>query len=193
MRTVYSGNWWALALRGVAAIILGILAFMGPVSTLAAVVMIFGAYALVTGVLATIAAIRGMRRRDSWGGMLLEGIVGMGAGVIALMWPAIGALALVYLVAAWALFSGAFEIATAIKLRKLIKGEWLLILGGALSMALGLLFIARPAPGAVAIMWWLGAYALIHGCVLLALAFRVRRWMKSNPEEMEQPPMARAA
>jgi len=193
MRTVYSGNWWALALRGVAAIILGILAFMGPVSTLAAVVMTFGAYALVTGVLATIAAIRGMRRRDSWGGMLLEGIVGMGAGVIALMWPAIGALALVYLVAAWALFSGAFEIATAIKLRKLIKGEWLLILGGALSMALGLLFIARPAPGAVAIMWWLGAYALIHGCVLLALAFRVRRWMKSNPEEMEQPPMARAA
>jgi uncharacterized membrane protein HdeD (DUF308 family) len=183
MLLVWAGNWWALALRAAAAILLGIIAFALPGPTLAAIVILFGVYAILDGVLALIAAIRGLRRRERWGIMLVEGLVGIGAGVIALGWPGIGALALVYLVASWALVTGALEIWTAVRLRRVITGEWLLILGGIVSIALACLVALFPNVGATVLVWWLGAYALAYGIIVLVLAIRVRQWtlLNANP------------
>jgi uncharacterized membrane protein HdeD (DUF308 family) len=173
---LWSGMWWALALRSLAAILLGIIAFAMPGPTLAAIVIVFGIYAITDGILAIIAAVRGFRKKERWGPMLIEGIVGIVAGAIAIFWPGIGALALTYLVAAWALVTGAFEIAAAIRLRKAIKGEWLLMILGLLSIVLAVLVAIFPGAGALTIVFWLGAYALAYGVVSLVLALRVRTW-----------------
>jgi uncharacterized membrane protein HdeD (DUF308 family) len=178
---VWTGMWWALALRALAAILLGVIAIMLPGPTLAAIVIVFGIYAITDGILAIVAAIRGIREKERWAPMLLEGIVGLVAGAIAILWPGIGALALTYLVAAWALVTGAFEIAAAIRLRKEIKGEWLLLLAGLLSIALAVLLVLFPGAGALTLVWWLGAYAFAYGIVSLALAFRVRKWITASP------------
>ena len=111
--------------------------------------------------------------------MLIEGIVGIVAGAIAIFWPGIGALALTYLVAAWALVTGAFEIAAAIRLRKEIKGEWLLMILGLLSIVLAVLIALFPGAGALTLVWWLGAYALAYGVISLVLALRVRTWTRA--------------
>jgi uncharacterized membrane protein HdeD (DUF308 family) len=176
----WTGNWWALALRASAAILLGIFAFLLPGATLAAVVLLFAVYAIVDGVFSIVAAIRGIRRHERWGAMLLQGILGIIAGVIAFLYPGIGALGLTYLVAAWALVTGALEIAAAIKLRKLVSGEWLLILSGILSILFAVLLAAFPGIGVVVLAWWLGAYALAYGAIGLGLAFRMRQWTRDN-------------
>jgi uncharacterized membrane protein HdeD (DUF308 family) len=176
----WSGNWWAIALRALAAIVLGIIAIMLPGPTLAAMVMVFGFYAIVDGTLAIVAAVRGVRRKERWGAMLIEGLVGIVAGVIAVLMPGIGALALTYLVAGWALVTGAFEIAAAIRLRKIMTGEWLMLIGGLLSIVLAVLVAAFPGVGALTIVWWLGAYAFAYGVVSLFLAIRVRSWTRVN-------------
>jgi uncharacterized membrane protein HdeD (DUF308 family) len=167
--------WWTTALRAGAAIILGIIAFAIPGITLAAVVLLFGFYAVVDGVFALIAAVREMRSHGRWGVMLLEGIIGIAAGAIAILWPGIGALALTLIVAAWALTTGILEIITAVRLRRVIRKEWLLILGGVLSIALAVALALFPGIGALALVWWIGAYALAYGVVLLTLAVRIRR------------------
>jgi uncharacterized membrane protein HdeD (DUF308 family) len=172
----WNSNWWALGLRALAAILLGVIAIAMPGPTLGAIVIVFGLYAVIDGVLAIIAAIRGVRRKERWGAMLAEGIVGIVAGAIALAWPAIGALALTYLVAAWALATGALEIAAAVRLRKIMSGEWLLLIAGLLSIVFAVLVAVFPGPGALTLVWWLGAYALLYGFVSLGLAFRVRSW-----------------
>jgi uncharacterized membrane protein HdeD (DUF308 family) len=176
----WSGNWWALALRGGAALLLSIVAFTLPGVTLAAIVLIFGVYAITDGIFTIVAAVRGLRRHERWGAMLAQGIAGVAAGVIAILWPAIGALALTYLVAGWALVTGALEIAAAVKLRKVVKGEWLLILSGLLSIILAVLLAIFPGVGMVVLAWWLGAYAFAYGVIGLALAMRVRHWTKAN-------------
>jgi uncharacterized membrane protein HdeD (DUF308 family) len=166
--------WWALALRAGAAIILGIIAFALPAVTLAAIVLLFGFYAVIDGVLALIAAFREIRNHGHWGVMLLEGVIGIAAGVIALLWPGIGALALTLIVAAWALATGVLEIIMAVRLRRVIKGEWLLIIGGVLSIALAIVIAIYPGVGALALVWWMGAYALVYGVIMLTLAIRIR-------------------
>jgi uncharacterized membrane protein HdeD (DUF308 family) len=171
-----ASNWWALALRGVVAILVGVLAFTMPNITLAALVLLFGAYAIVDGVLAVAAALRGLREHERWGWMLAEGIVSIVAGLIVFVMPGIGALAIIWLVAAWALATGAFEIAAAIRLRKLIEGEWMLLLAGVLSVILGVVIAIRPGIGAAVIVTWIGIYALFAGIVTLVLAFRIRKW-----------------
>ena len=171
-----ASNWWALALRGVVAILVGVIAFTMPNITLTALVFLFGAYALVDGVLAVAAALRGLREHDRWGWMLAEGIVSIAAALIVFLMPGIGALAIIWLVAAWALATGAFEIAAAIRLRKLIEGEWMLLLAGVLSVILGVVIAIRPGIGAAVIVTWIGIYALFAGIVTLVLAFRIRKW-----------------
>lgn len=175
-----SGLWWAIALRALAAILLGIIAVFMPGPTLAAIVIVFGIYAITDGILALIAAVRGFRRKDRWGPMLIEGLVGLIAGAIAIFQPGIGALSLTYLVAAWALATGAFEIAAAIRLRKAIKGEWLLLIAGLLSIVLAVGVAVFPGAGALLLVWWLGAYAFAYGVVSLALAFRMRTWTRAH-------------
>jgi uncharacterized membrane protein HdeD (DUF308 family) len=176
----WNSNWWALGLRALAAILLGIIALALPGPTLAAIVLVFGIYAITDGVLAIIAAIRGVRRKERWAAMLFEGIIGIVAGAIALVWPGIGALALTYLVAGWALATGAFEIAAAIRLRKIMTGEWLLMIAGILSIVLAVLVAAFPGVGALTLVWWLGAYALAYGVISLVLALRVRSWTTAH-------------
>jgi uncharacterized membrane protein HdeD (DUF308 family) len=178
-------NWWVVLLRGIAGIVFGILTFFSPEISLAALVLVFGAYSFADGVLAIISAIRG-RENDRWWVLLLEGLAGVAAGVITLFWPGITALALLYVIAAWALVTGGLEIAAAIRLRKVITGEWLLVLAGIASVAFGILLALFPGPGALAVVLWIGAYALVSGALLLALAFKLRSWNRthSSPQRM---------
>ncbi len=168
-----SRNWWVVLLRGLAGIFFGLATFLAPGISLAALVILYGAYAFADGILAIITAAR-RRGADRWWLLLLEGVVGIGAGVITFLWPGITALALVYLIAAWALVTGALEIAAAIRLRKVISGEWLLALTGVVSIILGMMLVAFPGAGAIALVIWIGAYAFVFGALLTGLSFRLR-------------------
>jgi len=167
-------NWWVVALRGVLAIVFGILTALMPNITLFALVMLFGTYALIDGGFAIVAAIRRRGGEGPWRALLLEGLVGVAAGVISFVWPGLTALALVYLIGVWAVFTGVLEIIAAIRLRQLITGEAWLALTGVLSVAFGGLVLRAPGAGALALVLWIGAYAIVFGILLLALAFRLR-------------------
>jgi uncharacterized membrane protein HdeD (DUF308 family) len=168
-------NWWVLALRGLCAVIFGILAFIWPGITLGALVLLYGAFALIDGVLSIGAAIfKGEGGGRPWWELVLVGLLGIAAGVLTFAWPGITALVLLYLIAAWAIVSGIFEIIAAIKLRKEIEGEWWLALTGILSVIFGLMLVAQPGAGAIAVVWLIGLYALIFGIFLLALAFKLK-------------------
>ena len=173
MATDLARNWWVLALRGVAGILFGIGAFVWPGATLAALILVFGAYVFVDGIFALIAGI-GMRRQLSlWWLVVLEGVAGIILGVLTFRSPDTTALVLLTFIAAWSIVTGIFEIATAVRLRKMIANEWLLILSGVVSIIFGALLIAQPSAGAISIVWLLGAYALLFGILTLMLALRV--------------------
>ena len=174
MNLVLVRNWWALALRGVAAVLFGLIAFLMPGVTLTALVLLFGAYSLVDGVFSIIAGIRAAERHERWWPFALEGLLSIIVGVIVFLMPAAAAFALLFVVAAWAIITGVLRISAAIRLRKEIRGEWMLILNGALSVILGILLIVIPGAGLVTLIWWLGAYAVIWGITLITLAFRLR-------------------
>ena len=167
-------RWWAIMLRGLLGILLGIVAFFMPVATLLAIVYLFGAYAFFDGIFNLIAAWRQTNRQKPWWALLLSGIAGIGAAAISFVWPGITALALVYVVSAWALITGGLEIAAAVKLRKEIEGEWLLALSGLLSIVLGFLLAFFPDAGAIGLVWYLGAYAVVFGILMIALSWRLR-------------------
>ncbi|MBE9197597.1 MULTISPECIES: HdeD family acid-resistance protein [unclassified Nodularia (in: cyanobacteria)] len=176
MGTRLARNWWTVALRGAIAIIFGLAALFWPDITLTALILIFAAFVLVSGVLLAIAAFRdGLTHTHGWL-MLLEGAIGMAIGVMAFIWPGITALVLLYLIAAWAIVTGVLEIIAAIQVRKEIENEWLLALAGIASVMFGVLLIIWPIAGALAILWIIAAYAIIFGVLLLILAFRLRRW-----------------
>ncbi len=174
MPILLAKNWWSLVIRGLVAILFGLITFAWPGITLAALVLLFGAYALIDGIVSLVGVFRASRAHERWGALLLEGLAGIIAGLVTFFWPAITALALVYVIAAWALVTGVFEIAAAIRLRKYITGEWLLVLSGVVSVILGLLFIIAPLAGALAIALWVGIYAVIFGGLLVALGLRLR-------------------
>ena len=174
MLEVLARNWWAVALRGVFAVIFGIMAFIWPGLTLAALVLLFGAYALVDGILAMANAARAARSGERWWPFLLEGLAGVVIGVLTFLWPGITALVLLYLIAAWAILTGIAEIVAAVRLRRVLTGEWLLGLAGVVSIVFGVLLIVFPGAGALAVVWLIGAYALVFGIVLIVLGFRLR-------------------
>jgi len=175
---VLARNWWAVALRGIVAILFGLGAFLWPGITLGVLILLYGAYAIVDGIFALIAAVRGAARHERWVWLLLEGIVDIAAGVIAFVWPGITALVLLYLIAAWALVTGISEIAAAIRLRQAISNEWLLALAGVASILFGIILFVAPGAGALAVVWIIGAYALVFGIILLALAARLFTWQR---------------
>lgn len=168
-------NWGWIALRGVVAIIFGVIAFLEPQSAFAALVLLFGAYAFVDGVFALVSLFRGASKDRFWV-LVLEAVVGIGIGVLTIARPAATALALLYYVGIWAILTGVFELIAAIRLRKEITGEFWLGLAGVLSIAFGVLLFAVPGPAALALTIWIGAYAFIFGVMLLLLAFRLRRF-----------------
>jgi uncharacterized membrane protein HdeD (DUF308 family) len=173
-------NWWVFLLRGLAGILFGLITFFAPGISLAVLVLFFGAYAFADGILALVSAFRRRGAGDRWWMLLLEGLAGVVIGVVTLLWPGITAFALLYLIGAWALVTGVFEVVAAIRLRRVITGEWLLVLSGIASVVLGLLLVLFPRAGALAVVLWIGAYALVFGALLVALAIRLRSWGRSR-------------
>jgi uncharacterized membrane protein HdeD (DUF308 family) len=167
-------NWWALLIRGVAAVLFGILAFAWPGSTIVAIVFLFGAYALVDGIFAVVAAVRAAAAHERWWPFLLEGVVGIAIAAITWFEPHVTAAVLYYTIAAWAFLTGILEIAAALQLRKQIANELWLILGGIFSLVFGVLMVYKPLTGAIAIVWVIGAYAIMFGFAMIALSFRLR-------------------
>ena len=169
-------NWWALVIRGVAGVLFGIGALVWPPAAVAALVLLFGAYALVDGIFNIVAAVHAPREGRRWGWLMVSGVIGIATGLITFFFPGITALALVVLVASWSVVTGVAEIVAAIRLRKQIRHEWLWILSGLLSVAFGVLLFLLPAAGAVALAIWIGAYMLVFGALLIAFGVRLRRW-----------------
>jgi len=165
-------HWWVIGLRGLAAVLFGILAFVWPGMTLAVLILLFGAYALVDGILGIIAAFRGeTHHRVALG---LEGVVGVLAGLAAFVVPGLTALVLLYIIALWAILTGVFELFAAIRLRRVLSNELGLIIGGVLSVLFGIVLLVAPGTGALAVVFLIGAYAIIFGISLLALTWRLR-------------------
>ena len=170
-----TGHWWALALRGGIAILFGLAALLRPGIALQALILLFGAYALVDGVFAIVGVFGGTRGGTPRWLLFVEGIAGILAGLIAFVLPGLTAVLLLYLIAVWAIVTGIFEIAMAIRLRKEIRGEWALIVGGAFSVLFGvILAVVGPVAGLLSLIWLIGIYALAFGILLLITAFRVR-------------------
>ena len=174
MLDILTRNWWMYAVRGVVAVIFGVVALIWPGQTLQALVLVFGAFALVDGIFAIIAGIAFRRYFERWWAVLLEGVAGVVFGLLTFFWPNITALVLVYFIAAWALITGIFEIVAAIQFRRVITGEWMMILSGLLSILFGVLLFVFPGAGAVSVIWLIGIYAIVFGISEIIFAFRVR-------------------
>ncbi len=187
MLIVYSSSWWAMALRGLAAILFGVLAFVWPRMTLTVLVFLWGAYALLDGVVAIAAGLKSHGEYKRWWVLLVEGILSVLAGVVAFIMPGITALVLLILIGAWAIFTGAFEIAAAIQMRKYITGEWLLALAGIASILFGVALLINPAVGALAVVWIIGAYSIVFGVLMVALGFKLKSLTHAEPRMTQRP------
>jgi uncharacterized membrane protein HdeD (DUF308 family) len=171
-----SQNWWLVVLRGVLAILFGVSAFIWPGITLLTLVVLFGVYAIFDGLVAVWTGLSRTKESSRWWTFLLEGLLGIGAGIAALVWPGLATLVFIYIIASWAVFTGILEIAAAIRLRNEITNEWFLALGGVLSIGLGILLFLQPAAGSLAIIWMIAGYALVFGILLVILGIRLRNW-----------------
>jgi uncharacterized membrane protein HdeD (DUF308 family) len=181
------GDWRKLAVRGMAAVVFGLLTLLWPSITLTALVLLFGVYALVDGAMILTATLRGEPGTGGERGWLVvEGVAGIAAGLVTFAWPGITALVLLYLIAAWAAFTGAMEIAFAIRLRRTLRHEWLLFMAGVLSLVFAALLAMFPRTGALAITWLIGWYALVIGGLWLALAARLHK-LESSMEPRPRP------
>lgn len=181
-------NWWAFVLRGVVAILFGVLAFVRPGVTLEVLVLLFAFWALLDGIFALVGSVGAAEASEPWWPLVLIGLLGIAAGVVTLKWPGITVLALLLLIAYWAIFRGILEIVGAVRLRNLVPGEGWLIAGGIVSVAFGVLLIIYPAPGLLSVIWLIGLYAVIFGIAMLMLGFR----LKSLADELPAPAPARA-
>jgi len=171
---MHSVNWWALLLRGIVAVLFGVFAFAWPGVTLLSLIFVFGAYALVDGVFAIVAGVRSPAGSGMWWIMLLLGVVGVIAGILAFVWPGATAFSLLVLMASWAIITGILEIVAAIQLRKVVTGEWLMVLGGLASIVIGALILMNPAAGALAVVWIIGSYAIFYGLLFIVLGIKLR-------------------
>jgi uncharacterized membrane protein HdeD (DUF308 family) len=181
MSALLARNWWAVLLRGVAAIVFGFAALLLPHITLAALVLVFAIYMFTDGVLTIISAVRAAARRERWGMLVLEGLVDLAAGAGAFLVPVAALLVFVVLAAAWAVITGVLMFVSAFRLQREHGRAWLII-GGAASVIWGVLLALFPATGLVVLTWWLGAYALVFGVTLMALSFRLRQRHLGRPD-----------
>jgi uncharacterized membrane protein HdeD (DUF308 family) len=173
MCALLAQNWWALGLRGVFAILFGLVALFLTGPTILSLVLFFSAYMLVDGVFGIVAAVRAARQGERWVLLVLEGVLNIAVGILALVMPGLTVIAFVLLLAAWSLVSGGLMIGAAFRLRK-DHGRWWLAVAGIVSVIFGVLLAIAPLIGAIVLTWWLGAYALAFGVALLVLAFRLR-------------------
>jgi uncharacterized membrane protein HdeD (DUF308 family) len=180
MARALSQNWWLVLLRGVLAILFGISAFLWPGITWLTLIVLFGVYAIADGLIAIWTAFSRTRESPRWWTFLLEGLLNIGAGVVALIWPDLATLVLIYMIAFWAVFTGILEIIAAIRLRNEITNEWFLALGGVLSIGLGILLFLQPVAGSLAIIWLIAGYALVFGILLVILGIRLRSWREPD-------------
>ena len=167
-------NWWLILLRGIAAVVLGVLAFVWPAITFVTLLLLFGIYALADGVLALAAAIMGTSPTPSWW-LAIVGVAGLTAGVLTFLRPDIASVALLIVIAAWAFVSGLMQIIGAIELRKEIDNEWLLIISGIFSIIFAAILLIQPVLGTLALIFSLGCFAIGYGILLIAFAFRLKR------------------
>ena len=167
-------DWWVFAIRGIAAIVFGIAAFVWPGPTLTVLVFLFGAYVLVDGASLLVALIRGdaVARRHAWA-VGIMGVLGIVIGVVTFVWPGLTALTLLYIVAFWAIATGVFQIVAAIELRRELEGEFWLALGGVASIVFGALLVAFPGTGLITLVWLVGIWAVVFGISSLGLAYRL--------------------
>jgi uncharacterized membrane protein HdeD (DUF308 family) len=190
MKHLLASTWDMFLVRGILAVLFGIATLLMPGITLIVLVVLFGAYALVDGVILSILAFKNRKNDSNWWLMLLTGLVSIAAGVVTFVWPGITTVSLFYVIVAWAIFTGISEVIYAIQFRKEIEGEWLLVLDGILSVAFGILLIAQPIPGALAVLWMIGIYAIVYGVMLVVLAFRLRNLdVNANAPQPEQRPV----
>ena len=180
MSEALARNWWAVALRGALAILFGIVTLVWPGATMLSLVFVFAAYAIVDGIFAIMSAVRSARRSERWGLLVLEGIVDLAAAAVAVVSPGLTILTFVLVIAAWAIVTGVLMTVAAFRLQ-LDHGRWWLVLGGLVSILYGLLLIVAPLVGALVLTWWLGAYALVFGVLLLTLGFRLRTRHEAGP------------
>lgn len=168
-------RWWALVIRGLAAILFGALTLFAPGRSLYVLVILWGVYALVDGVFDVVLSVQTGRAGGRWGWFLFEGLVSIAAGALTFVWPGITAIALLALIAVWAIVTGIAEVSAAIWLRKVLPNEWLLGLSGLLSIAFGVVLVARPRAGALAVASIIGIYAIVFGGLLVGLGVRLYR------------------
>ena len=171
-----SQNWWLMVLRGVLAILFGVSAILWPGITWLTLILLFGVYTIVDGSIAIWTGLSRTKESSRWWTFVLEGLLGIGAGVVALIRPDLATLVLLYMIAFWAVFTGILEILAAIRLRNEITNEWFLALGGVLSIGVGILLFLQPAAGGLAIIWIIAGYALVFGILLVILGIRLRNW-----------------
>ena len=184
LASILSRRWWLLLLRGLIAIAFGVVSWVQPGISLASLVLLFGAYSLADGVLNAWTALEGRREHEHWWVLFLEGLLGIGVGVLTFLAPALTALALLFYIAIWAIATGVLEIVAAIRLRKEIENEWMLIVAGLASVVFGALLMAQPAAGALALLWLIASYAIFFGVLLVILAFKVRGFVAKRAEPL---------
>lgn len=180
MATLLGRNWWVLLLRGIAAIIFSLLAWFQPAITLAALIMLFGIYTLADGILTTWMAIAGRKSNDHWWLLLLSGLLSIAVGILTFMMPDLTALVLLVYIAVWAIVTGIMQIVVAIRIRKEVTGEWLLALGGIISVVFGFFLIAQPAAGALSLLWVIAGYVFVIGILMVIFSFKIRRFAHPN-------------
>ena len=188
LSSFYQRSWWSLMIRGVIAVIFGILALISPTRTLDFLTALFGIFVLVVGVVATIGAIMHRRESDNWWLVLIPGIAGIVIGIISIAMPEFTQAVIIYLIAIWALVSGIGQIYSAMKIRQDVEGEWIPILIGIISVVLAIILFVRPLEAAATVMWLVGLFVLVIGILWLVMGFRVRKWMDKPGGGTPVPP-----
>jgi uncharacterized membrane protein HdeD (DUF308 family) len=179
MMEILARNWGWVLLRGIVALLFGVFTLFNPAIALMTLILLFGTYAFLDGVFMIVWAIANRRERPRWVALLVGGLLGIVIGIQTLVTPNITAVALLAIIATWSIIVGIAELVAAIKMRKMLTGEWMLMLTALASVAFGVFLFARPGLGALAVVLWIGAYAIFSGILLIVFAFRLRSWGRS--------------